>query len=149
VTPGGRDDLDDLAAELDGTFLGELGERLAAMREALAALEAGSPGLDRRATLGDLTRHAHSVKGGALLVGRHEIARLAGALELRFSTDQAVAEARPAPPEAGEALVAIERLSALDRPGLGAPGRESPGAPPAAGPEQIEHLVARLERQTD
>jgi chemotaxis protein histidine kinase CheA len=147
VTSGDpRDDLDDLAAELDATFLGELGERLPAMSAALAALEAGSSGLERSAALEEITRHAHSVKGGAMVVRRHEIARLAGALEARFAADEAAPRARPVPPEAGEALSAIARLSTADRPQSEASTTEMPGRPAAT---EIERLIATLERHAD
>jgi chemotaxis protein histidine kinase CheA len=146
VTGGGpRDELDDLAAELDATFLGELGERLPAMNAALAALDAGTSGPNRSATLEELTRHAHSVKGGAMLVRRQEIARLAGALEARFAADEAAPTARPVSREAGEALAVIARLSTADRPVSDAPA-ELPGGPPTA---EIDRLIAALERHAD
>jgi HPt (histidine-containing phosphotransfer) domain-containing protein len=106
---------------------------------ALRSLATGTPGLDRGALLDELTRHAHSVKGGALLVRRQEIAELAGALEARFARDQTSATDRPLPPEAGEALAAIERLAAAHRLG------DAPAVSSGGLHSEIEPLVAGLE----
>jgi chemotaxis protein histidine kinase CheA len=139
--PTASDGLDDLAAELDQTFRRELAQRLAQMREVLSRLEAGragpsgSDGGDADA-LTELTRHAHSIKGGAMLVGRHEIARLAGALEAYFPHQAAANAASWRPTDVRAAIELMARLGATERAGPGS-------GDPSIGPE-VQRLVNAL-----
>lgn len=69
------------AAELEATFLEELGERLRSMEAALIEIERPADHSTLRVALEDFSRDAHSLKGGAQLVGRDGLARIAHALE--------------------------------------------------------------------
>lgn len=128
-------ELDDLTAELDQTFLAELGERLPRMEAALADLRSAKAESERSSTLEELTRHAHSLKGGALLVGRVEIARLAAALESYFPVQAA---ATPADWRAEDVQGAMELMARL---GAGDEGRRL-GDPQTA--TEVERLVSAL-----
>ena len=116
---GGRplsaDELEGLRAELDATFQEELDDRLPAMANAVETISRTSGSADRGALLEGLARHAHSVKGGAQLVGRTEIARLADALERRI--DAAREGRRDLPPieTLRNSLEAVDRLRTADR----------------------------------
>jgi HPt (histidine-containing phosphotransfer) domain-containing protein len=128
VTDSTPPSLDDLRAELDETFRDELHERLARMTHALAQLDRAADPDARAATLDQLARDAHSVKGGAMLVGRQHIARLAAALEARFDAGEKAGQVGP-PREIEAALEAMRRLAG-----------ETP--PDDA---EIDELAARLE----
>jgi chemotaxis protein histidine kinase CheA len=130
------DGLDDLAAELDPTFLAELGERLPRMEVALADLDSAMAESERGSTLEELTRHAHSIKGGAMLVGRDEIASLAAALEAYFPGQAA---ANPADWRAEDVRAALELMGRLGTTDKGSPQGERPQA--AA---EVERLVSAL-----
>jgi chemotaxis protein histidine kinase CheA len=120
------DGLDELRAELDATFLEELAERLPQMDAAATRLE-GTDGADRQGALQQLARQAHSLKGGAQIVGRTEIARLAEALENCLDAGHTRAGNVPAP-EVDAAIAAIAGLAM----------NEGPSA------AEVERLVAAL-----
>jgi chemotaxis protein histidine kinase CheA len=139
--PTASDGLDDLAAELDETFRGELAQRLAQMREALSGIEIdrdrgrGAEGAVAD-TLDELTRHAHSIKGGAMLVGRREIAQLAGALEAYFPAHAAANAPGWRTTEVRAATELMARLGATERAGA------TPGDPSIAA--EVQRLVNAL-----
>ena len=68
-------------AELEATFLEELDERLRSMEVALVEIERPTDPAALRAALEAFGRDAHSLKGGAQLVGREALAQIAHALE--------------------------------------------------------------------
>jgi chemotaxis protein histidine kinase CheA len=139
--PTASDGLEDLAAELDQTFRTELAQRVAQMRDALSRLEidrtpVGGPQEADPDVLDELTRHAHSIKGGAMLVGRNDIARLAGALEAYFP---GWAVANPAPWRPAEVRAATDLMSRLGA----AESNSSTARDPSAAAE-LERLVSAL-----
>jgi two-component system chemotaxis sensor kinase CheA len=70
----------DLQARLLETFVVESGDRLRTIERGLLAIEADSDG-DSAATVGELFREAHSLKGAAQVVGQLEIAEAAHTME--------------------------------------------------------------------
>jgi two-component system chemotaxis sensor kinase CheA len=131
------------AEELEATFLEELDERLRSMEAALVRIERPTDPKAMAAALESFGRDAHSLKGGAQLVGRSGLARIAHALET--SLERAHPRSRDGQIETEplfEALEAMERLrrsgedtdldvdSLVDR--LGAGGSAHPG--PLDGP---------------
>jgi HPt (histidine-containing phosphotransfer) domain-containing protein len=124
------DGLAELRAELELTFREELRVRVPRMLEALERLQSpadkASAEPSRQALLDDLGRDAHSVKGGAQVVGQVEIASLAQALEahLDAARDGSALRLR-------EARAAIKALR-----GFQAGGRPNP--------DEIARLVADL-----
>jgi chemotaxis protein histidine kinase CheA len=105
-------------AEREQAFSAELGDRLPAMRRALETLSSTSDTGTHADALDALVRHAHSLKGGAQLVGNAPIARLADALEQHFRARAAMAPpaggavAPASTRTAGHVLGALEALSA-------------------------------------
>lgn len=81
TSPPSRGRLDEFAAELEATFTEELRDRLRSMEASLVLVERPPDGESRREAIAALGRDAHSLKGGAQLVGRDAIARIAHALE--------------------------------------------------------------------
>lgn len=79
-------ELGELRAELARRFGEELDERIPRMERSLERLLApdGDDPRSTRETLAALGLDAHSIKGGAQLVGRPEVGRLAEALEGHF-----------------------------------------------------------------
>lgn len=111
IPPG----LDDLRGELDETFREELDKRLTRMADALAELDRAPDPEARGGIVGQLARDAHSVKGGAMLVGRRQIGRVAGALEARFDAAQSSGVLGPRH-DIEAALESIRRLSGATPP---------------------------------
>lgn len=127
--------------QLQALFLAELRERTLAMRECVAALRTvQDPG--RRAELMEsLSRDAHSIKGGAALLGWRSIAELAAAVEQHIAAaasgtgqdldlnglDQAIEEIQPpaAPRAAHAPLDALWRSSEGGRSGAAGPAEDA------------------------
>lgn len=117
------------AAELEETFLEELEERLWSMETALVEIERPTDRTTLRVALDNFSRDAHSLKGGAQLVGRDALAQIAHALESHL---EGIRAASPDAPLVAEPLfAAVDALDRLRRPG-GAVGIDVAG------------LVARL-----
>lgn len=119
-----------LIGELEETFRAELEERLETMNGALLELEQGVSAPRRSELLQSLFRDAHSLKGGAQLIGRTEVAAVAHAAEarlaaLRTAGDVSAAELAPLFAAAGT----IARLAA-----------RSP-----VSPSEVDRVVASLE----
>lgn len=97
--------------ELEATFLEELDERLRSMEAALVGIERPPDPASLRSALEAFGRDAHSLKGGAQLVGREGLARIAHALETRLERLRAVAPGEPLDVQPlFEAVEALERL---------------------------------------
>jgi two-component system chemotaxis sensor kinase CheA len=103
---GVPDEMLSFAAELEATFLAELDERLRSMEAALVEIERPTNDSALRAALEAFARDAHSLKGGAQLVGRERLAQIAHALESHLE------RVRSAP--AGEPLLADTLFAAVD-----------------------------------
>jgi CheY-like chemotaxis protein/HPt (histidine-containing phosphotransfer) domain-containing protein len=73
-----------VSAELEEVFRMELRDRLGAMKAAVGAIARGVDAGERRQLIDALIRHAHSLRGGALIVGLARLAAVAGALEKRL-----------------------------------------------------------------
>jgi chemotaxis protein histidine kinase CheA len=78
-----RPDLDAIRSELEAAFERELDWRVPALAAAVAELHAPADLAGAKTSLGALATHAHSIKGGAMLVGRLGLASLAEAIESR------------------------------------------------------------------
>ena len=106
---------DSFVAELEATFLEELDERLRSMEGALIEIERPTDQETLRATLELFGRDAHSLKGGAQLVGRDALAQVAHALESHLE------RIRAAPPDqpviADPLFAAVDALDQLRRSG--------------------------------
>lgn len=114
----------------------EAKELLASLEEAVGALETDPK---QTAPFGTILRAAHTLKGAARVVGQHEIARVARAIEERATagSEETAAETwRPALRQALDELV--DAVSALDAPAtrkrgfaaalIGRPARAGPAA---------------------
>ncbi|MDO8485722.1 MAG: response regulator [Candidatus Limnocylindrales bacterium] len=103
------------AAELEATFLEELDERLRSMEAALVEIERPTDRAALRAALEAFGRDAHSLKGGAQLVGRDALAQIAHALESHL---EQVRSASPDDPVIVDPLfAAVDALDQLRRSG--------------------------------
>lgn len=114
------DPLEGLRAELEETFREELSERLHEMEGAVLELERESSPEMRQAALERLARDAHSLKGGAQLLGHEVVARIAHALEDRLASARGAPTSAP-PLESlfvalGALRVAARDESAVDLP---------------------------------
>lgn len=117
------------AAELEATFFEELDERLRSMEAALVEIERPTDRAALRAALEAFGRDAHSLKGGAQLVGRDALAQIAHALESRL---ERIRSASPDEPVIADPLfAAVDALDQLRRSG------DSAGV-------DVARLVARL-----
>ncbi|MDY6807163.1 MAG: hybrid sensor histidine kinase/response regulator [Cyanobacteriota bacterium] len=71
--------------ELIGTYIAESQEFLQSMEESLLAMESSKTSEDRQEKIKDLFRAAHSIKGGALMLGFENLGAAAHAIEDCFA----------------------------------------------------------------
>lgn len=79
---------DDFLSDLKQTFLEEAAEHLASLNHLLLTIEKSEDRTERQGLLKEIFRKAHSLKGGAAVVGLDEIQKLAHLLESLFSVFQ-------------------------------------------------------------
>lgn len=113
-----------LLDELSATFDAELQERLESMNNALVELERGAAGAARRELVELLFRDAHSLKGGAQLLGRGDLATIAHAAETHL--DGVRAAGNDTRLELAALFAAVDLMGRLCTGASGAPGELDP-----------------------
>lgn len=101
-----------LVDELAETFNAELEERLESMNSALLDLERGASGSGEGGLVEALFRDAHSLKGGAQLLGRDELAEIAHAMEAHLDE---VRSAGSRPAALAQLFAAVDAMARLGR----------------------------------
>lgn len=140
----------DYSAELDGVFRTELRDRIGAMKVALDVLARGVDEPTERQLIESLIRHAHSLQGGAQVIGLARLAAIAGALVKRLDAsphdDAAVRTAVDAIARIGERF-GMAPPDEDETPSVGVESRRGPAAPQAAaepatelGPLRVLHV---------
>lgn len=127
--------------ELEQVFRTELRDRVRAMQDAVRALARGVDEEERPQLIDSLIRHAHSLRGAALIMGLARLAAIAGALEKRLDLKRL--DLAPHDEDAARAAVeAIARIGGrlgmdgLDEDGTFAVAPE-PSLEPLADPESL------------